>query len=84
MTALRQQTVDLLQNSIPEESMQQVHDILVTFVPKKISREDGWAAFQEMREQVQAAGIPEMTLEEINAEISETRRERHERQAATV
>ena len=84
MTALRQQTVDLLQNSIPEESMQQVHDILVTFVPKKISREDGWAAFQEMREQVQAAGIPEMTLEEINAEISETRRERHERQAATL
>ncbi len=84
MTALRQQTVDLLQNFIPEESMQQVHDILVTFVPKKISREDGWAAFQEMRGQVQAAGIPEMTLEEINAEISETRRERHERQVATV
>ena len=32
MTALRQQTVNLVQSSIPEESMQQVYDILITFV----------------------------------------------------
>ena len=32
MTALRQQNIDLVQRSIPEESMQQVHDILITFI----------------------------------------------------
>ena len=38
MTALRQQTVDLLQNSIPEESMQQVHDYLITLISIKDER----------------------------------------------
>ena len=47
MTALRQQTIELVQRSIPEESMQQVHDILVTFVkvddnhPKKSHKAKG-------------------------------------------
>ncbi|MGP1366285.1 MAG: type II toxin-antitoxin system RelB/DinJ family antitoxin [Schwartzia sp. (in: firmicutes)] len=39
-----------------------------------ISREDAWAAFQEMREQ--AAKVPEMSLDEINDEISAMRTER--------
>ncbi len=39
MTALRQQTVDLVQRSIPEESLQQVHDILVTFIKVEDNRE---------------------------------------------
>ena len=39
-----------------------------------ISREEGWAAFEELREQ--AADVPEMTLDEINAEIAAVRAER--------
>lgn len=49
---------------------------------KKVSLEEGWAAFERMREQVQAAGVPEMTLDEINAEIAEARAERKARKAA--
>ena len=40
MTALRQKTVDLVQRSIPEESLQQVHDILVTFIKVEDRREE--------------------------------------------
>ena len=45
-------------------------------IPKQIpiSREEGWAAFEELREQ--AADVPEMTLDEINAEIAAVRAER--------
>lgn len=84
MTALRQETVDLVQSVIPEESIQQVHDILITFIPKRVSREEGWAAFEDLRKQVQEAGVPEMTLDEINAEIEDARRERRGREAVTV
>ncbi len=43
----------------------------------KITREKALAAFQELREQ--ARDVPEMTLDEINAEISEARAERRAR-----
>ena len=39
-----------------------------------ISRTEAWAAFQELREQ--AADVPEMSLDEINAEIAAVRAER--------
>ncbi len=48
----------------------------------RCTREEGLAAFYEMRNQVQEAGVPEMTLDEINAEIAEARRERRIRKAA--
>ena len=35
-----------------------------------ISRADAWHAFEELRKQ--AADVPEMSLDEINAEISRT------------
>lgn len=40
MTALRQQTIDLVQRSIPEESLQQVRDILITFVKVEDRQKD--------------------------------------------
>ena len=40
MTSLRQQTVDLVQRSIPEESLQQVHDYLITFIKVKDCRQE--------------------------------------------
>ena len=36
-------------------------------------RQRGWAAFQRMREQAIASGAEDMTLEEINEEISAVR-----------
>jgi len=39
-----------------------------------VSRAEAWAAFQELREQ--AADLPEMSLDEINAEIAAVRAER--------
>ena len=45
-------------------------------IPKQtiISREEGWAAFEELREQ--ASIVPEMSLDDINAEIASVRAER--------
>lgn len=42
-----------------------------------ISRVEAWDAFQELRKQ--AADIPEMSLEEINAEIAAVRAEKRNR-----
>lgn len=42
-----------------------------------ISRADTWHAFEQLRKQV--ADMPEMSLEEINAEISAVRAERRRR-----
>lgn len=41
-----------------------------------VSKEDGLKAFYKLREQ--AADVPEMSLDEINAEISATRKEHSE------
>ena len=38
-------------------------------------------AFEDIRADVQARGLPEMTMEEIDAEIAAARRERREREA---
>lgn len=42
-----------------------------------ISRADAWHAFEELHKQ--AANVPEMSLDEINAEISAARAERRRR-----
>jgi len=42
-----------------------------------ISRAEAWNAFEELRKQ--AADVPEMSLDEINAEISAVRAERRRR-----
>ena len=36
---------------------------------------DAWEAFLEMRKQAAAAGVQDLTLEEINAEIQKARNE---------
>ena len=38
-------------------------------------------AFEAIRADVQARGLPDLTMEEIDAEIAAARRERHEREA---
>lgn len=46
-----------------------------TVLPEsKVTRAEGLAAFEELRKQ--AADVPEMTLEEINAEIADARKNR--------
>lgn len=67
--------------NIPDENEDQVHDILVTFLESgPVTKDEGLIAFQQMRQQIQDAGVPEMTLDEINAEIAEVRKERHSRE----
>lgn len=44
---------------------------------ESISRAEAWEAFQELRRQ--AADLPEMSLEEINAEIAAARAERRQK-----
>ena len=36
-------------------------------------RQNGWEAFQRMRESATASGVPELSLEEINEEIAAAR-----------
>lgn len=46
-----------------------------TVLPEsKVTRAEGLTAFEELRKQ--AADVPEMTLEEINAEIADARKNR--------
>ena len=45
-----------------------------TLPENKVTRAEGLAAFEELRRQ--AADVPEMTLDEINAEIAEVRKNR--------
>ena len=42
---------------------------------------NGIRAIQSMRESAEKAGLSEMSLDEINAEIAASRRERHARKA---
>ena len=46
-----------------------------TLPDNKLTRSEAMTAFRTLREQ--AANVPEMTLEEINSEISEARQERN-------
>ena len=43
---------------------------------KEQINKDAWKAFLEMRTQAAAAGVQDLSLDEINAEIQETRNER--------
>ncbi len=40
---------------------------------KEQINKEGWLAFQKLREQAAAAGLQDLTLDEINAEIQEAR-----------
>ena len=87
MTAVKQRAINII-NVMPETEVMQFviknkkYEEPKATGRKKVSLEEGWAAFERMRDQVQAAGVPEMTLDEINAEIAEARAERKARKAA--
>ena len=51
--------------------------ILVKSSADKISRDEAWKAFEELRQQVD--NVPEMSLEEINEEILLARIDRRRR-----
>ena len=57
-----------------------VRERRIPFEIKASSREqinnDAWAAFMKMRDLAAAAGVQDMSLEEINAEIRKTRNEK--------
>lgn len=46
------------------------------------SRAEAFQAFERIRAEVQSRGVPEMTMDEIDAEIAAVRGERRRRQAA--
>lgn len=58
----------------------------IVFVPwtefsrKERARQKGMAAFNRIREMAEEGDLPEMTLDEINAEIAAARAERHARE----
>jgi DNA-damage-inducible protein J len=56
-----------------------VRERRIPFEIKASSREqinnDAWAAFMKMRDQAASAGVQDMSLEEINAEIQKARNE---------
>ena len=87
MTAVKQRAINTI-NMMPETEVMQFviknkqYEEPETTSRKKVTRQEGWEAFHEMRRQVQTAGIPEMTLDEINAEIAEVRAERKARKSA--
>ena len=85
MDAVRQRAFRII-NAMPKPEVEKFVTMNIRYEKpepkrKKVSREEGWQAFKRMREQVQAAGVPEMTLDEINELIAEVRKERHERKA---
>ena len=57
-----------------------VRERRIPFEIKANSREqinnDAWAAFMKMRDRAAAAGVQDMSLEEINAEIQKARNEK--------
>ena len=64
-------------------STQQLLDAIDAMSP--VSLEEGQRILDEIREDVKATGASDMTMEEIDEEIAQCRRERRERQArATV
>lgn len=48
---------------------------------KRITSEEALSAFEKIRAEVQSRGLPEMSMDEIDAEIAAARKERRERQA---
>ena len=47
----------------------------ITANPSEISLETGYNAFMALREEAQRYGVQDMSLDEINAEIEETRKD---------
>ena len=87
MTAVKQRAINMI-NVMPDTEVEKFVTMNLRYEQpgtaerKKVTRQEGWEAFHEMRRQVQAAGVPEMTLDEINAEIAEVRAERKARKSA--
>lgn len=48
---------------------------------KRVTSEEALKAFESIRADVQSRGVPELTMEEIDAEIAAARKDRRERQA---
>ena len=48
---------------------------------ERITSEEARKAFESIRAEVQSRGVPEMTMDEIDAEIAAARKERRERKA---
>lgn len=55
-------------------SVRQMLDLIDKMPP--VSLEEGFRAAEAIRSQVRSRGVPEMTMEEIDEEIAQCRRER--------
>ncbi len=61
------------QLEVNQNKLRQSHD--------NVSGKEGKAALERMRQHLQDLELPELTLDEINAEIAEVRKERKARKA---
>ena len=84
MVAVTQQSMWNVVEPLTEEKRLQVYNFAIKLnETKKVSGKEGREALERMRQHVQDLGLPELTLDEINAEIAEARKERRERKAVT-
>lgn len=62
----------------------EIYDTSEPIVPikKRITGEEALKAFERVRSEVQSRDVPEMTMDEIDAEVANARRERCERRAS--
>ena len=87
MTAVKQRAINII-NVMPETEVMQFviknkqYEEPKAAGRKKVSGKEGREALERMRQHVEDLGLPEMTLDEINAEIAEVRAERKARKAA--
>ena len=88
MVAVTQQSMWDVVEPLTEEKRLQVYNFAIKLnepesASSKVSGKEGREALERMRQHVQDIGLPELTLDEINAEIAEVRKERRERKAVT-
>lgn len=69
--------------SLPPERLQQVEEF-VAFIGTKTRREAAPDQLLAIADRVAAAGIPPMSMEEINAEVKAVRAERRQRDRMTA
>ena len=60
------------------------YPVSASLTKKRITNEEALKAFENVRAEVQSRGVPEMTMEEIDAEIAAARKERRERKTTEL
>lgn len=72
-TAMRVETKQII-DTIPDEKIPEILDYLRIFAVRNQIAEKGKKAFLEIRQQAENGNFPDMSIDEINEEISLVRR----------